>query len=774
VTPHDLAKTVRASLGALGVAWVLAAGAARADDPLYELEPFDRITLTAANKGMVLKVQPIEFPNRRIPKEPPTKLVVRLIDEPDETYEVQWSAIEKLELFEQMILAEARQRIQEGRLDDAYDYFKFLQDKDPKLPGLSEAIEDYLYEEAKARHLAQRYPDALAMLQELHARNPQRAGLDRAMGVATEKQAELYLASDNYPAARSLLRSLARHYPEHPVVTKWQTQFKTQAAALAAEAKQAQAAGQLRKAHQTAQRLVHVWPALPGAKELVDAIHKQYPRVVVGVTEPATEPETGRLHDWASRRTGRLIYRMLMEFAGPGPEGGEYQSALGQLAVQELGLRLAIELKPGLRWSSGQGTLTGYDLSRRLLAMADPEDPAFRPDWGELFGGVSVPRVYAVEVDLRRPHVRPHALLQVTVVPYSDPSVSDPLHLSNGPYSIDEQTKTETTYVANPQYFAPGPMQPKEIVERHYRLGLDAIAALRHRQIDVLDRVNPWELEKLKGNKEVVVSPYPVPLVHCLIPNTRNPILANSNFRRALLYGVNRELILSRLLDGKPRDGCRLVSGPFAAGSGTNDPLNYAYDRSVDPRPYDPRLAIALAQVGLQETIEAEKKKGRTLKDLPKLVLAHPPHEIAVMAATLIQRQWAALKIPVELRALPPGAPPQIPEDVDLLYVELAMWEPVVDARRLLDQDGICGGSSPYMSLALRQLEQATTWPEVGARLRQIHALAHREVALLPLWQLVDYFAYHRSLEGVGAQPVTLYQNVEQWKPEFYYPTEEQ
>lgn len=762
----------RFPLFATAVVWLLLGRAAWAADPLYELEPFDKITLNEANKGVVLKVQPLDFPKRRIPQDPPAKLVVRLLDQPDEAYEVQWSAIAKIELFEQMVLAEGRRLVAQGQLDDAYDYFKFLEDKDPTYPGLQEAIEEYLYEEAKSLQLRKQYPGALAMLQELHARRPERPGLDRAMGVATEKQVEVYLASGNYPAARALLRSLAKFFPEHPTVAKWETQFRNEAAALLAEARQAQAAGQLRKAHQAASRLVAVWPALPGAKQLVESIHKQYPRVVVGVTEPVTDEESVPLANWAVRRSSRLIHRLLMEFVGPGPEGGDYQSALGQLSVQELGLRLVIELKPGLRWSSGPAALTGYDVSRRLLAMADPQDAAYRPDWAELFGGVSVPRVYAVEVDLRRPHVRPQALLQTTVLPYADPSVADPSHLSNGPYAIDAQSDAETIYVANPQYFAAGPSQPKEIVERHYRMGIDAVAALRHRQIDVLDRVNPWDLEKLMANKEVVVGRYAVPLVHCLVPNTRKPLLANSNFRRALVYGIHRETILHRLLDGKPREGCRLVSGPFSAGIGSNDPLDYAYDESIEPRPYDPRLAIALAQVGLQETIEAEKRQGRTLKDIPKLVLAHPAHEIARIACVSIQKQLEVLGIPLVLKEFPGGAPPRVPDDVDLLYVELAMWEPVVDARRLLDQDGICGGSSPYMSLALRQLERAATWPEVGAALRLIHAIAHREVAVLPLWQLTDHFAYHRSLVGVGAQPVTLYQNVEQWQPAFYYPAE--
>ncbi len=761
------------SLGiAAVVAALLGANVAWAEDPLYEQEPFDQITLNAQNKNLVLKVQPLAFPNRRMPAQMPKTITIRLIDRPNEAYEVDWSAIARLELFEEMVLNEGKRLYQAGQLEDAYDYFKYLDARDPEYPGLQAAIEEYLYEEAKARHQKQQYTGMLAVLHELQQRNPQWPNLNRAMGVATEKLVENYLAAGNYAAARALLRQLASAFPQHPVVVKWENQLKGQAAVLFTKAKQAQSQGRLREALQTGLRLADIWPALPGAEGLLESIHNQYPRVVVGVAEATSSHKPGQFDDWAARRSSRLVYRTLMEFVGQGAEGGEYRSALGQISMQELGLRLIVELKPDLHWSTGPSVLTGGDLSRRFLAMADPTDPAYRPDWAELFGGVSVPRVYTVEVDLRKPHVRPQALLQIIAAPYSDPRVPDPTHLSNGPYSIDSQQETETVYIANEQYFAAEPGQPKEIVERHYPKGSEAIAALKRREIDVLDRINPWDLDKVLSNREIVVERYTMPLIHCLVPNLNRPLLANSNFRRALVYGIHRPAILRRLLNGKQRPGCRVVSGPFSAGIDANDPSGYAYDETIEPRDYDPRLAIALAQVGFQQTADTVKRQGGEMKEMPRLVLAHPANEIARLAAAMIERQLNALRIPVAIQELPAGVPSHVPDNVDLVYVELAMWEPVVDAGRLLDQTGLTGSTSPYLSLALQQLAQASTWPDVGNRLRQIHTLVHQEVAIVPLWQLTDHFAYHRSLKGIAPQPVSLYQNIEQWRPAFHYRTD--
>ena len=113
----------------------------------------------------------------------------------------------------------------------------------------------------------------------------------------------------------------------------------------------------------------------------------------------------------------------------------------------------------------------------------------------------------------------------------------------------------------------------------------------------VLDRVNPWNLATLRADPHLVVQPYALPLIHCLIPNMRRPLTADRNFRRALAYGITRDAILQQMLGGVDVPGCYVTSGPFPRGIDPGDPMGYAYDDSIDPRPYLPRLAMALASV---------------------------------------------------------------------------------------------------------------------------------------------------------------------------------
>ena len=105
--------------------------------------------------------------------------------------------------------------------------------------------------------------------------------------------------------------------------------------------------------------------------------------------------------------------------------------------------------------------------------------------------------------------------------------------------------------------------------------------------------------------------------------------------------------------------------------------------------------------------------------------------------------------------------------------MELAIWEPVVDARRLFGTDGIVGGTTRYMGLALRELDDAADWGQVRECLRRIHRICYDDVTIIPLWQLLDHFAVNRAgLEGAGGKAVSLYQGVEQWRPTFQYPSE--
>ncbi len=245
-------------------------------------------------------------------------------------------------------------------------------------------------------------------------------------------------------------------------------------------------------------------------------------------------------------------------------------------------------------------------------------------------------------------------------------------------------------------------------------------------------------------------------------------------FRRALVYGINRSKILAeQILKRQTLAGCEVVSAPFSKGAGLSDPAGYAYDDDLQPRSYEPRLALTLSAIALRDVAMSTEPGAEGVKELPKLVLAHPADDIARLGCKAIQKDLEMINLKVTLREIPLGQPALMTESDDLLYVELAVEEPLVEARRLFGQPGIIGDASTYMSLVLRQVDTATGWNEARQALHDLHRLAYDEVSVLPLWQITEYFAYQKSLSGITPHPASLYQGVEAWRPTVPLPAEE-
>ncbi len=526
--------------------------AAHADVPIYLQEPYDEITLDAANENKVLKVEPLKMSPKEIAAKIKTrgKLIVHPKDAPDKTLEIaSWHSVVKVVTFAELILNKGIELSEDGNFDEAFDYFTFLQRKMPRTPGLAEAIDNSLQAEVVRANENKQYDAALALLRKLHRRNPEFPKIENALGKMTDGLVGQYVEKKDYASARVLLYGLAADYPKNAVVARWRARLEGESAPLLAKARAAADAGRWSEAGDLCRRIAVVWPDLPGARELALKVSRKFPRIVVGVGSLAADFTPARLNDWPSRRDSRLIYRTLEEFTGPSAEGGNYVCPVGEITSQDLGRRLSIKLKPGIRWATGKAALCNSDVASRLLEMAVDGNPGYRLDWSDLIESVSISGVYGVNIDLRRAHVRPEAMLQIVLTPLDYRPVAGKPLPTNGPLLIKSQSPRETVFTANSQYFAAEAGQPMEIVERKYDTVAQAVRALKRGDIDVLDRVDPWTLSELRQAKGVIVQPYALPLVHCLVPNLSHPLLADRTFRRALSYGIQPQ--------GDPRPDAR-------------------------------------------------------------------------------------------------------------------------------------------------------------------------------------------------------------------------
>lgn len=732
---------------------------------LLDRTPFDQMTLNPAGGGKTLDVLPLKLPQRPMTTLPTTgSLKVRLLDRPTEEFEVSWASVAQVRVFEEVLLEEAARLTAAGKFDEAYDYYARLGTESPSLANLNDAICNYLRLNALSLYQAKQHDRALALLLTLHQRNPTYAGLASAVEAVASEVIQRYLRDGNYAAARRVLDLWQKQFQNvaPQAAAAWQSRFESAAGRQVAEATQLLGQKQYIPARKAVSRALAIWPNLDSATQVMAQIEREFPFVTVGVLETSPRQPVRRIDDWASLRTSTLTQHLLAEESDFGSEGGTYRSPFGQWTLDESGRELTLKLNS----APAVGVPTADSIARYLLSIAAPGSAAFRGDLASLLDGVSITPDNSVVLHLKRVHVRPESLLQIP----------PPAAEAAGAYAVADFAPDQVVFTATKARSA----GPQAIVEQTMASDEIALAALVAGDVDVLDRVSPWQLERLRAVPDVHVESYKLPTVHVLIPNLARPLLAKREFRRALCFGIDRKWIVQRvLLGGGTVQGFEALSGPFPSGTSLNDPIRYGYNSQILPRPFEPRLASILATVawasvqnppdkdkGKKKDGDKEKAKEKepVVTDLPELTLAHPNDPVARVACQSIQAQLVREGIPIKLREFTADELLAGKVECDLRYAELAIWEPVTDAPLILGPRGLAGNlQSPYLDAALRNLETAANWKDVRARLADLHEIANHELPVIPLWQTINYFAYRTTVRGIGESPVTLYQNVEQW-----------
>ena len=749
-------------------------------DELAKRQRHDRIIVRMEKKEETWDVEPLPQTARSWPAKPKGKLTVHLLADTEEVYEVLWRNVTDVQFFEQILLAEANEHVDAKQFDHAFDYFIFLHKQFPKLKNLNKSLQRFLYLNAQDCVEDKRDFEAMAILEELYSRNPKYALSANAPPVLTvldqvvERILSKYLEQQDHAATRDLILRMRQSNYQLPATAKAAARLEQLASVKRNEARVFIDGNLLREADVAIREMMRIYPPVKGGREIQAEIHRKYPLINVGVTELLPVADQGTLDNWAARRTDHLMRRMIMEFQGLGLEKGLYGFPLGTFRESNDRRSLRIQIRPP-KELAGQAkklpVITGYELAETLIQLSDRSHPDYVPQWAELFSYVEVTEVFDLQVFFRRPHVLPEALLQVYLTrgaASTDPAIYD------GPFKpgvVDKKDENVVHYISNPhnrvalarvdEQFVP----PAEIVERRYESSEKLVVALRRREIDLVDHLLPSAAAVLKGEPGIEVVAYAQPTVHVLLPNYEKPYMATELFRRALVFGIRREAILNDLILRKNQvPGCEVVSGPFSKGTSDNDPLSYGYDQSLKPRPYSPWLAVTLMKLAERRLKETAELKGEKPLKLPTLLLGHPADETARLACKAIKFQLDAIDFKTELKEFPAGQTRDPAGECDLVYARVAMWEPIVDAGRLLSSTGLAGIQDEHVNRGVRWLQDAKRWPEVTARSRELHRVCHDKVAVIPLWQTIDHFAHRNEIRRAASRPVTLYFGVQRWR----------
>lgn len=730
---------------------------------LLQEEPHDIIIFKESAGGGWVKTRLLDLPGRSMPTDSKGQLKFHVIGIESKEFVAKWDDVAKIEFWEKRLERETADRIKAGDFTGAYPFLAVLIRDYPNRPKLRTLRSEFLLRDAGSRYKNGEIGPALAMLEELHRYAPEykSGAVLKGIGMMTDGLMQQLMKEKKLELAQKLLARLEKDYRGKSLgsIKKWNEIFLKMAQDRREKALAALKEEDYRAARKYSRESIHLKPSIPGGKELVQKIDKIYPLVNVGVLQTAKDPDPTRLDNWAARRAGRLLYRVLFEMQGAGPEGGEYDFLFGDAEQSADRLEFTMILEPE-NLEPPLNEVNGFFIADRLAARVLPESGVYFSPWAAALKAIGLDGPKEINCVLRRPNVLPSALIQMTVdgswfggEPGS-PTGDYRRDVVEGDlirYTLVGEQRTET--------------QPREIVEIRTESASEGVAKLLKGEVDVLDQLFPADAVRLEKNRNIKVERYPLPSVHMLVPCSEHEYLADRMFRRALIYGTNRQDILAgEMLESLEVPGCRVLSGPFPAGIERNDPLGYAYDQSIAPRRYEPRLAkLLMTMTSNRFESEADRKKQEP-PELKPIRLAYPPENLSRTACEAIKTQWELLDLTVELVELPVGE--AFPKEgmADLAYVAAAVWEPIIDARRVLGPQGMAGSTDQLVGLGLRRLEESKNWKDARDRLLDLHFISHHELPVIPLWQLVDSYAYNRNLNGVGRDIVSLYQNAQKWR----------
>ncbi len=751
--------------------------------PLIENEPFDLLTLDRSNKGAVLRILPPE--NLKLPLPEKGNLVFEFAEDGEFPLEVPYSAIANYETFNELLLAEANAMMDKGELSKAFRNLLYVYDHGGKSqPEVNETLRACLFLDGRKKFEEGEYEIALSIFEDIYQEKPnfKVPGINRPLidivlacyeGILKRK-----LEKGQYESIRLSLENVESRYgPEAKrLIRTWKAKFNNSADEFLEDALALAEQGKGREAHLKAKQADRISPGRMKTAEVQAEILAQFPLVVVGVSQSGGAMNPSSLDHWGSRRVGRLIQRSLVEITGLSDEGASYEFLNGTISrIDNVGLKYAFDLDTDP--SKMVPAISAFQLATRLLAFANPDSDFCNETWAKILATVEVQSDTRVVVTLQRPFVRPEALMQIPYpAPQTNPNVDagDPMMMQNGLFKLVSSEEQFSFFGANEQYLNSDQAMHPVVIEHAFKTDTDAVDALLKGEVDVVDRIPPADYQRLKDIETIQIRPYVIPTVHLLVPKIRGSLEKSYRFKNALSTAIDRDAIVSEVItNGQEIDGCGPLTGPFPLGGDDNDQISYGYDLRVKPFRHNERLAMALTEISIRQEMTNKGSEQQSLDDIetnaegrPTLVLVHQSSSLVSNCAAAIARSWNSAGIPTTLRALPPGV--TYPEDSqwDVLYTELFVEEPIVDAMRMLGRNGFAEQISAPVEQSLRGLVTSQTWQGACMALRNIHRQIAVDLSVIPLYQVKEHFAFRDNVYDVGRDLVHLYQYVDRWKVE--------
>ena len=316
----------------------------------------------------------------------------------------------------------------------------------------------------------------------------------------------------------------------------------------------------------------------------------------------------------------------------------------------------------------------------------------------------------------------------------------------SGPFYVTEfDVDHYISYKANPDYWKGAPKIDKlniKIVD-----GSQLYAGLQSGEIDITQHtmsvIPPEDYASVEALDNVdVVYGSPVTNQSMFIQTANVP---DVRVRQAMLYAINREQLLSELLDGHGEvvDGFLSSASPF-------------YDDSITPVTYDPEKAKALLE-------EAGWDGSQTLR-----FYVNSGDSTFVNAATVMVAQWAAVGIKAEVQTVDFATLMSVAgtRDYDILAVQYtyAPVDPYPDVAWLLGGEGSWTGyGDDEVNKALTSTQLTSDVDEIKGLYSIVDKKVQEDVPMFSAYVISAQGAVSKRITGAAPSVYGFFNDVQNW-----------
>ena len=380
-----------------------------------------------------------------------------------------------------------------------------------------------------------------------------------------------------------------------------------------------------------------------------------------GIYTEALIGSMGRLNpmlDWnnsADRDVNRLIFSGLIRFDSHGLPQPDLAEAWGNSPD---GTLYNFSIRPNAVWHDGQPVTTDDVIF--TIEMVKSAGSLFPQDIKDLWSQIEIKRFDEKTIQFKLPEpfapfldyvtfgILPKHLLETVPADQLDKAEFNLKPVGTGPYKFSQLMTsggqiTGVVLVVNEDYYLPKPFI-EQVVFRFYPDATSAFDAYQQGQVLGISQLTIDVLQQALEEPTISVYSSRLPQLGLVFLNLNDPtvqFLQSEKIRHALLLGVNRNNIVSHIMQGQ----AIVADGPILTGS-------WAYYDEIQHYDYDPDAAMALLK---EEGFvipagggDVRAKDGQFLT----FTLVHPDDTIHTQIAQAIQSDWALIGVRIDLQSV--------------------------------------------------------------------------------------------------------------------------